>query len=126
MSELPFTCPVCRGTGVVSRPPWVAGDVSTWLEANAGTLYTCRACKGRGIVWKDNEVMREQNEKDVIQAIRSATRTLPAKQEIAKTQFYCGHEATLLEYANEVSSLRIERDALLAVTRQLVVAWRYL
>ena len=51
---------------------------------------------------------------ETIQHFKDCARAY-GEQEIAKTQFYCGHEATLLEYANEVSSLRIERDALLAV-----------
>ena len=42
-----------------------------------------------------------------------------AEQKIMRAQFYCGHEGTLLEYANEVSSLRIERDALLVVAQAL-------
>ena len=65
MSELPFTCPVCRGSGIVSRPPWVAGDVASWPEASAGTVYTCRACKGRGIVWKDKRAYDAYAEEEV-------------------------------------------------------------
>ena len=42
-------CPVCDGTGLVSRPPYVAGDVSTWVASSAGP-WTCRACNGVGMV----------------------------------------------------------------------------
>ena len=47
----PYTCPVCNGSGKVSRPPWIAGDVETW-PTSSGKLYTCQACNGKGIVWK--------------------------------------------------------------------------
>lgn len=47
---VPHKCPVCDGTGKVSRPPWVAGDVPTWTDSGTGP-YECRACLGKGIVW---------------------------------------------------------------------------
>lgn len=42
-------CPVCDGTGLVSRPPWVAGDVNRWLSSSAGP-WPCQCCVG-GIVY---------------------------------------------------------------------------
>lgn len=41
------TCPVCNGAGLVSRPPWVAGDVPEWTDNKTGP-YSCRSCGGRG------------------------------------------------------------------------------
>jgi hypothetical protein len=42
-------CPVCDGTGIVSRPPGVAGDVESWV-GNA-TTYECKTCGGKGALW---------------------------------------------------------------------------
>jgi len=50
---IPHKCPVCNGHGTVSRPPWIAGDVSTWT-GNADT-YPCKACNGTGIVWEKKD-----------------------------------------------------------------------
>lgn len=47
----PHTCPVCNGAGRVSRPPWVAGDVTEWSSSSAGP-YPCQSCNGTGIVWE--------------------------------------------------------------------------
>jgi hypothetical protein len=46
----PYKCPVCDGSGKVSRPPWVAGDVNTWTSSGT-EHYECQACKGTGIIW---------------------------------------------------------------------------
>lgn len=48
----PFKCPCCDGTGKVSRPPWVAGDVLWWPGGGAGELYDCKACRGSGVLWR--------------------------------------------------------------------------
>lgn len=48
----PFKCPCCDGTGKVSRPPWVAGDVLCWTDGGGGILYACKACLGTGILWR--------------------------------------------------------------------------
>lgn len=47
--SIPHKCPVCDGQGIVSRPPYLAGDVETWEDSQ--TSYPCRACNGTGIVW---------------------------------------------------------------------------
>lgn len=51
-SRIPHKCPVCDGTGKVSRPPWVAGDVSQWTDSGC-SHYACNACSGSGIVWDE-------------------------------------------------------------------------
>ena len=51
---IPHRCPVCNGTGLVSRPPYVAGDQETWVASEAGP-YPCRACGGTGLVWEPTE-----------------------------------------------------------------------
>ena len=48
--RLPYRCPVCCGSGLVSRPPHVAGDIPEWSSAEAGP-WPCKACGGTGIVW---------------------------------------------------------------------------
>ncbi len=52
---IPFTCPTCHGQGTVSKPPYVAGDQSTWESTGTG-LYPCPSCNGTGIIW--NEIAR--------------------------------------------------------------------
>jgi len=47
-------CPVCDGTGLVSRPPGLAGDVPTW-SGNSTNPYQCRACGGTGIIGMTTE-----------------------------------------------------------------------
>jgi len=42
-------CPVCDGTGLVSKPPGVAGDQNTWVSYSTGP-YPCRACGGSGFL----------------------------------------------------------------------------
>jgi len=48
-------CPVCEGTGLVTRPPWVAGDQPTWVDSSCGP-YPCKACKGTGLLWKERSL----------------------------------------------------------------------
>lgn len=47
----PHKCPVCNGTGKVSTPPHIAGDVEVYGSSN-GYTWQCNACKGSGIVWE--------------------------------------------------------------------------
>ena len=46
----PHKCPVCDGTGLVSRPPHIAGDVEIWTDSQTGP-YVCPACNGMCIVY---------------------------------------------------------------------------
>lgn len=46
----PHKCPVCDGTGLVSRPPHIAGDVDQWTDSGGGP-YSCKPCGGAGILW---------------------------------------------------------------------------
>lgn len=48
----PSKCPVCDGTGLVSRPPGLAGDNEQWV-ANGGRTYECRACNG-GVLYPED------------------------------------------------------------------------
>lgn len=48
---IPHKCPVCLGSGLVSRPPHVAGDVATWTDSSAGP-HQCKGCNGVGIIWE--------------------------------------------------------------------------
>ena len=52
---VPFRCPVCVGTGLVSRPPGVAGDVDSWVSSTVAT-HPCKACAATGIVRRDGAV----------------------------------------------------------------------
>jgi hypothetical protein len=51
---IPHKCPVCDGTGKVSRPPWIAGDVNEYPASSSCGHYPCKACQGKGIIWESN------------------------------------------------------------------------
>ena len=52
-AQRPHKCPVCDGTGLVSKPPGVAGDQSTWSSGSGAVgPYTCHVCKGEGVLWR--------------------------------------------------------------------------
>ena len=51
VENIPHKCPVCDGTGKVSRPTHVAGDQPSWSDSSAGP-HPCSACNGIGIVWE--------------------------------------------------------------------------
>ena len=42
-------CPVCLGTGLVSRPPWVASDQPAFYADSVGP-WPCKICDGAGII----------------------------------------------------------------------------
>lgn len=46
---VPHKCPKCDGQGIVSKPPWVAGDVFQWTSSQ--TTFTCDVCHGEKIIW---------------------------------------------------------------------------
>ena len=46
---------MCEGTGLVSRPPGVPGDVKEW-SSNA-TAHSCPSCSGRGVLWHQAEAV---------------------------------------------------------------------
>jgi len=48
-AKVPHKCPVCDGTGLVSKPPGIAGDQPTWSR-NDASPYPCKACDGTGIL----------------------------------------------------------------------------
>lgn len=52
--RIPFRCPVCQGSCLVSRPPYVAGDVDSWITSTT-VVYECKACNGTGIVWSEEK-----------------------------------------------------------------------
>lgn len=41
-------CPKCNGQGIVSKPPWVAGDVNEWTSSAAS--YICDLCNGAKVI----------------------------------------------------------------------------
>lgn len=49
--EVPHKCPVCDGTGLTNRPPYIPGDQPTWVSSDTGP-YTCKVCKGEGVLWR--------------------------------------------------------------------------
>lgn len=49
MSERIQKCPVCDGTGLVSRPPGIAGDQKAWTPNSTGP-WPCRVCGGVGVL----------------------------------------------------------------------------
>lgn len=49
VAPVPHKCPKCDGQGIVSKPPWVAGDVFIWSSTQAA--FTCDVCNGAKIIW---------------------------------------------------------------------------
>jgi len=45
-------CPKCDGQGIVSKPPYVAGDQNTWTDTQ--TIHTCNLCNGSMVILKTN------------------------------------------------------------------------
>ena len=41
-------CPKCNGQGIVSKPPWVAGDINEWTSSAAS--YVCDLCNGAKVI----------------------------------------------------------------------------
>ncbi|MCK9543759.1 MAG: hypothetical protein M0R03_17200 [Novosphingobium sp.] len=41
-------CPKCDGQGIVSKPPWIAGDQDTWTASQAN--FTCNLCNGQMVI----------------------------------------------------------------------------
>lgn len=56
-------CPVCDGTGLVSRPPGVTGDMPYWTSSHTGP-YVCRCCNGDGVlrVYEHQTTVRQFSE----------------------------------------------------------------
>ena len=48
--QSPHTCPYCKGTGLVIRPPHIAGDATFWYATTTGP-YQCKVCNGGGVLW---------------------------------------------------------------------------
>lgn len=62
-NQTPHCCPVCHGQGTVSKPPHVAGDITSWSSSDT-KLYECPACKGTGIVWGPPDTSGVQQTKE--------------------------------------------------------------
>lgn len=41
-------CPKCLGQGIVSKPPWVPGDVHEWTSS--ACTFVCDLCNGQKVV----------------------------------------------------------------------------
>jgi hypothetical protein len=49
METIPYQiCPKCNGQGIVSKPPYVAGDQHEWTSAS--TSFQCDVCNGAKII----------------------------------------------------------------------------
>jgi hypothetical protein len=42
-------CPKCNGQGIVSRPPWIPSDQTTWMSHTLGP-YQCNVCNGAKVI----------------------------------------------------------------------------
>ena len=50
MIKIPYKCPVCEGSGVVSTPKHVS--TNNWASPNTNP-YQCQSCSGKGVVFCD-------------------------------------------------------------------------
>lgn len=48
-----YKCPICGGQGTLSKPPWIAGDVSSWTASESS--YPCKVCNGSGVILRERE-----------------------------------------------------------------------
>lgn len=71
-------CPVCNGMGQQSRPPFVAGDAQTWVDAGVMT-YPCPACAGTGVVWRPERALAiaSDRSRSIPQAVATSALTQP-------------------------------------------------
>ena len=53
-------CPKCHGQGIIQKPPWVQGDVYTWVSTSSS--YICDVCNGAKLllVPEDRKLMEEE------------------------------------------------------------------
>ena len=52
-------CPKCNGQGIVSKPPWIAGDQDTWSSTAAS--YPCDVCSGAKVLLvPDNNIYLDE------------------------------------------------------------------
>jgi hypothetical protein len=42
-------CPNCNGHKTVSRPPWIAGDQTSWTSTST-QIFQCPTCEGLGYI----------------------------------------------------------------------------
>lgn len=47
-------CPKCNGQGIVSKPPYVPGDVNQWIDTEVS--HQCNLCNGEMVIEVDNAV----------------------------------------------------------------------
>ncbi len=64
--RIPHKCPVCDGQGIVSKPPWVAGDQDTWIDSTTGP-HTCPKCTGEKVIWDEEVTDQEQEEPEPLE-----------------------------------------------------------
>jgi RecJ-like exonuclease len=70
----PHKCPVCDGTGQISKPV-IIPENEEWEGACQG-IYSCSACQGTGIVWEyidDNAIYYTLNKIQKIPLIKTST-----------------------------------------------------
>ena len=48
-------CPKCGGQGVMSKPPWIAGDVNEWSSTSC--THICDVCNGSKIIQRPEDSM---------------------------------------------------------------------
>jgi cytochrome c5 len=56
-------CPVCNGQGIVSKPPWVAGDQRQWTSSS--TAFPCDVCHGFKIIYVPDDLKHEERIKEL-------------------------------------------------------------
>jgi len=59
-------CPKCNGQGIVSKPPYVPGDVFEW--ASTSTSFPCDVCRGNKTISVPGDVqIKALTPEDVIE-----------------------------------------------------------
>lgn len=64
----PARCPVCDGTGLVSRPPGTAGDQRGYGGAPTTRTYGCQSCDGHGVLFSEESFLTQPAARVLAQA----------------------------------------------------------
>lgn len=48
-------CPKCNGQGIVSKPPWVPGDIDEWVSSDG--VFVCDLCEGKKVIYNGKKVI---------------------------------------------------------------------
>jgi hypothetical protein len=70
-------CPKCNGQGIVSKPPYIAGDVHEW--ASASITFTCDVCNGAKVLYATPQPVEQLSDEGIEQRLLSMMKENPSR-----------------------------------------------